>query len=185
MAVVAVCWLLAQGVLRADTPPAMDGVAMERDGDHFVVSGRLEGGLTPEMLEEIGAGLETSVDYRVNVYRQRSGLPNEAIVKRRIECSVRYDALTRQYTLTRKVDGDTLDSRVTTEMPVMKQFLTTLDGVAILPVAGLLADEQYYAKVKAELGIVWRFYLIPWPLDTAWVRVPIHLSEDAARDPEP
>ena len=163
----------------------MDAVAVAPEGDRLVVSGRLEDGLSPDMLEEIGAGLETGVVYRVNVYRVRPGLPNEAIAKRRIECVVRYDALTRQYTLTRKVDGDTVDSRVTTEAPAMKQFLTTLDGVGVLPIAGLSTGQEYYAKVKAELGIVWRFYLIPWPLDTAWVRVPIHLSEGAAREAEP
>lgn len=178
------CLAAALSSARAE-PPALADLKAAVEGDMYVASARLRGGLTPEILEEIDAGLETTIGYRFNLYRRRAGLPDESLIKRRVRCTVRHDALTRQYTLTRRIDGEVQDTRVTGDARAMRDFLTSLDRVPLVPRVDLLEGQAYYLRAKCEIGLIWRFYLIPWPLDTAWVRIPIGADGDGARHASP
>jgi hypothetical protein len=162
--------------------PALGDLAVTRRGDEYLLSGRLVDGLSLAMLEEIEAGIETTVDYRLHVYRRRPGLPDDQVARRLAECSVRHDALTRQYTLTRRLDGELVETRVTSDEAEMRAFLTTLRNLPVARAPDLLPGEEYYVRIKCDLGLVWRFYLIPWRLDTSWVRVAITPPREEARD---
>ncbi len=175
----AACLAAALSSIRAETPTLQD-LTVVVEGEHYVASCRLNAGLTPEILEEIDAGLETTIGYRLQCLRIRHGLPDEMILKRRIRCTVRYDALTKQYTLTRRVDGEVQDTRVTHDAQAMRGFLTALHRLPLVRVADLAPDQEYYLRAKSDIGLVWRFYLIPWTLDTDWIRVPITPSGGGA-----
>ena len=180
----AVAFATMFGTARADTPELRD-VSPTVQGAAWTVSCSLDGGLTEERLEEIAAGLETTIGYRLSLFRRRQGLPDEAVLKKRVLCTVRYDALTRQYTLTRSIDDEMDVSRVTPDEAAMRDFLTHLDRVPLLPTSELTSGEEYYLKARADLGLMWRFYLIPWPLDTPWVRVPLVPPGGARNEPQP
>ena len=182
--VIAACLAASLSLVRAEAPSLSD-VKATLDGDLYVASARLKGGLTPEILEEIDAGLETTIGYRFNVYRRRAGLPDETLLKRRLRCTVRHDALTRQYTLTRRIDGEVQDTRVTGDPQGMRDFLTVLDHVPLVRRSELAAGQDYYLRAKSEIGFIWRFYLSPWPLDTAWARIPIGAGESATPHASP
>jgi len=160
--------------------PALSDLAVSLQAKQWTASVRLNGGLTDEMRERIEAGLETTIEYRLQVCRHRSFLPDQSLVKRRIECAVRYDALTQQYTLTRRVDGDLQVTRVTDDPLVMAGFLTALRDEPLLSAAEVGEGQDFYVKAKSSFGLIWRFYLLPWPLDTGWVRVPLQGPEGAA-----
>jgi uncharacterized protein DUF4390 len=153
--------------------PALTHLTAALDGDTYQASCLLEGGLTPEVEEEIAAGLPTTIEYRLHVYRRRSAFFDQLVLKRRVECTVRYDTLTQQYTLTRRLDDDLQETRVTADPAAMREFMTTLRGVPLIKIVTLNPDEEYYLKAKSDLGLIWRFYVIPWPMDTDWERVPI------------
>ncbi|MBI1951506.1 MAG: DUF4390 domain-containing protein [Acidobacteria bacterium] len=154
--------------------PALTHLTTERQGEIYVASCRLEGGLTPEVEEEIAAGLPRTIEFRLHVFRRRTAFPDQLVLKRRIECTVLYDPLTQQYTLTRRVDGELHETRVTDAAAAMRSFMTALDGVPLLRTDSLDPEEEYYLKAKSGLGgLVFRFYLIPWPHDTGWERVSI------------
>ncbi len=183
--IAALTWVTAAVPSAMAAPPELTDLKIVREGDSFVVSCRLSGGLSPKILEEIDAGLETTFAYRVRVHRRRLGLPNPVVAEHRIQCTVKRDALTRQYTLTRRIDDELDERRLTTDPAVMRSFMTTLDQVPIAQITQLQAREEHYLKIKSDLGLMWRFYLIPTRLDTAWVRVPIDLSEGTGRDSTP
>lgn len=170
---VAACLAAAVRAAHAETPTLQD-LTVALQGGRYVASCRLSGGLTPEILEEIDAGLETTIGYRLQLLRVRHGLPDETILRNRVRCTVRFDALTKQYTLTRRVDGEVQDTSVTPDAQVMRSFLTTLRRLPLVGVADLSPDQEYYLRAKSDIGLVWRFYLIPWPFDTDWARVPVN-----------
>ena len=153
--------------------PVLTHLAAESDGDSYRASCRLEGGLTPDVEEEIAAGLATTIEYRLHVYRRRPAFFDQVLVKRRVQCTVRYDTLTQQYTLTRRVDDDLQETKVTDDPAVMHEFMTSLKAVPLVKTSALRPGEQYYLKAKSSLGLVWHFYVIPWPMDTDWERVPL------------
>ena len=178
----AVLVLAAAAVPAPDASPALQEMKVSRQGDQCVVSFTLVGGPSASMLEEIEAGIETSVNYRVQLHHRRPGLPDELLARRTVVTSARYDALTRQYTLTRRLDGDLTETRVSSDAAEMRAFLTTLSGVPVARAADLQTGETYYVRARGELGLVWRFYLIPWRQNTDWARVDIAAPVEAARD---
>jgi hypothetical protein len=157
----------------AAAEPALADLTSEfRDGA-LVFSVRLVDGLSPDHLAGIESGIETTVEYRVQAYQRRAGMPDDLIVRRRIECVVHRDALTRQYQLTRRVDGELVERRVTADAGEMTDFLTRLAAVPVARRDEIPPGVDRYLRVRSDLGLIWRFYLIPWPLTTGWVKAPI------------
>ena len=165
--------------------PVLTHLAAESDGDVYKASCRLEGGLTPDVEEEIAAGLATTIEYRLHLYRRRPAFFDQLIVKRRVQCTVRYDTLTQQYTLTRRIDDDLQETKVTDDPATMREFMTSLQAVPLVKTGTLKAGEDYYLKAKSTLGLVWRFYVIPWPMDTDWERVAIVAGGAKGRATQP
>ena len=174
-------WLAAVAVINAG-PAVISDLEVVLDGEVYVASARLLDGLTAERIEEIEAGLETTISYRLYVYHERSGLPNPAISKQRIECTVQHDALTRQYTLTRRIDGELQEKKVTPDDGLMREFMTVLHRLPVATVDELVPEESYYLKVRSDLGLVWRFYLIPLRDRTPWTRVSIVVQEENGQE---
>ena len=170
-------WLAAVAVVFAG-PAVISDLEVVLDGEVYVASVRLLEGLTAERIEEIEAGLETTISYRLHVYHERSGLPNPAVSKLRIECTVQHDALTRQYTLTRRIDGELQEKKVTPDDGLMREFMTVLHRLPVATVDDLVPGESYYLKARSDLGLVWRFYLIPLRDRTPWTRVSIVVQEE-------
>ncbi len=177
----AFCLVFTMAPAFADDPVLVD-VRVEQNGEQFLVSGRLEGGLSPKLIEEVSAGIETTILYRLHLHLRRDGLPDPAITKMKVFCTVRRDALTRQYTLTRRIDEEVDVTRVTGDEAEMRAFITSLDAVPIARQDELSADGEYYLKAKARVGMMWRWYMLPWPLDTDWVRVGLEPTQSGAGD---
>jgi len=148
-----------------------------------MASVRLVDGLTPERLEEIESGIETVLEYRIQVARRRVGLPDEVLVRRRVECLVRRDALARQYTLTKRVDGELVERRVATDVDGMRLFLTRIDDVPLARTMDLPVGVDLEVRARCDLGLQWRFYLIPWRMTTGWERAPVPAAP-ATGEPE-
>jgi hypothetical protein len=183
LAVAAVVAFLAAAVDVRAAPPSVVDLAISVQGDDYVARARLADALTPQTLEEIEAGIETTLRYRLVLSRRRSGLPDDQIARRLVECSVQRDALSRQYTLTRRVDGELAEKRVTTDPKEMNAFLTTVPAVTVARVSDVEPDDgTLYLRARGELGLVWRFYLIPWRQNTDWVRVDLAPKESTRAD---
>ena len=175
------CFAASRDV-QAATPSVVD-LAISVQGDEYVARARLADGLTPQTLDEIEAGIETTLRYRLILSRRRSGLPDDQVARRLVECSVQRDALSRQYTLTRRVDGELAEKRVTTDPKEMSAFLTTVPSVTVAHVSEVEPDDgTLYLRARGELGLVWRFYLIPWRQNTDWARVDLAPKESGRAD---
>lgn len=165
--------ILLLGAAPCLAAPALDHLRAERSGGSVVVSLQIREALDPPRLEEIETGIESIVRYRIRLLHRRTGLLDEELADVEVEACVRRDALSRQYTLTRRVDGDTVEKRMTADPDEMKRFLTTLDRVPVATADLLASGEQYEVRARGDLGLVWRFYLIPWPSSTGWERAAV------------
>src|SRR5262249_52849967 len=87
------------------SPEIVDLSLAEKDGQ-YQVSFRLRGGLSTETMDRIAAGLETVLEYRVEVLRRRRLWADERVVDHRLLAIVRYESLSRQYGLTLKMNGE-------------------------------------------------------------------------------
>lgn len=153
--------------------PALADLSTGYRGESLTASLRLVDGLSAERLEEIESGIETVLEYRIQVTRRRTGLPDEVLSRKRVECIVRRDALARHYVLTRRVDGELVERHVATESEAMLSFLTRIDELPLARVADLPGGVAMEVRARCDLGLQWRFYLIPWRTTTGWARAPV------------
>jgi hypothetical protein len=179
--------VLAAAIHPAAAEPALADLTPEFRDATLVLSVHLLEGLGPDDLAGIESGVETTVEYRVQAYRRRGGMPDDLFLRRRIECVVHRDALARQYLLTRRVDGELVERRVTADSAEMSDFLTRLAGVPVARRDEIPAEGELYLRARCDLGLTWRFYLIPWPLTTGWMKAPIPAlpapGAESSRDP--
>lgn len=169
----------------ASADPTLADLTPEYRDDTLVLSVRLVDGLGPDHLDGIDSGIETTVEYRVQVYRRRGGMPDDVVVRHRVECVVRRDALARQYLLTRRIDGELTERRVTPDRTEMTDFLTRLAAIPVARRNEIPAEGELYLRARSDLGLTWRFYLIPWPLTTGWTKatLPRPSGTDAPHEP--
>jgi uncharacterized protein DUF4390 len=166
---------------RAVAEPALLDLSPQYREENLVVSVRLADGLSAETLEEIDSGIETTFEYRIQISRKRTGWPDDVLIRRDVECLVRRDSLTRQYTLTRRVDGELMERRVGADADAMRAFLTLLQEMPVARRSEIPGAVDLEVRVRCDLGLVWRFYLIPWRMTTGWAKAPLPV----AQDPEP
>jgi len=148
-------------------------VSVARKDGQYQVSFRLRGGLDAETLDRIAAGLETVLEYRVEVLRRRRLWPDERVAQYRLLAIVKYESLSRQYGLTLKMNGDVVQSSTTHKPEEMKRWITEIRGVPLGPIGDFVPPEEYTVRVRSDFPPRFVFFFIPWSQDTPWVRVPL------------
>ncbi len=92
------------------------------------VSYTVEGAFTPAVQERLVSASTIRFVHRIRVYRRRPlFFGGRVLAERNIETSVRYDNLTRQYALTRIVDGAPVESTTTESEQEMRRFMTEIE----------------------------------------------------------
>ena len=130
-------------------------------GDKVLVSFDLGDGFTDEVRAAIKSGLQTTFTYTVDLRAQAPLWVDRTMVSVVLTTSVHYDNLTRRYTVVRTLDGRTEDTRVTEEDAVVKQWMTSVDKVALFQTKILEPNREYYVRVRAQVRP--QSAGIPWP----------------------
>src|SRR3954471_7191095 len=92
---------LAMGGLGAQT---LQVVPLPRDGE-VLVSFKLDEALTDEIKAAIQSGLTVKFDYKVELRRGSAAWFDRKIADASVRTSVKFDNLTRRYSVARSVDG--------------------------------------------------------------------------------
>ena len=164
----------------ADNPRLVDLTAERREDGSYAASFRLEGALTQNILDEIDSGLPVTFQYRVEVFRRRR-LWTDVLVRREVEVTVEQDSLTRQYRLTRKVDGTVVDSSASEKPEDMRRWMTEIQS---LDLGSVPEDDSGGSAefVRARCRVSSGFFMFFFPVSkkTGWARV--SLPATAAND---
>ena len=148
---------------------AISGLSAVREGPVLLVSFRLDRALDERTWEKIESGLPTGFTYDIQVRRVRRRWFDKAVVATRLHVVATYNALTREYLVNFRRDGELYASRVVTSREDLEQALTTFEG---LP-SGQLVDKssgRLVLRVRAELRTRTRLGLIPDRVHTDWAQ---------------
>jgi hypothetical protein len=165
----AACLLLLAGpaARAAAVEPDLSVTPLARDGQ-VLVSFDLAEGLTSDVLDAIQSGLPTTFSYDVEL---RSGSTpgwfDRTVRAIKIAATVRFDNLTRRYSLSRTVDGRAEDALPTEDAGAMSRWMTHFDRVPLMPTSALEANGEYYVRVRARTRPRTAWFL--WPWDRVWV----------------
>jgi hypothetical protein len=154
--------------------PAADALAQKlhvqplpRD-EQIYVSFRLEQELTDEIRATIHSGMTVSFVYKVDLRRGSSIWFDRNIASTEVRASVRYDNLTRRYTLSRSMDGrmgmggvETTDS----EEVAWKWLTNDFEKLPLFRSLTLESNGEYYVRVRAHTAPRNASFVWPWQAD--------------------
>lgn len=134
----------------------------------FVVSFNLRNGFGKETEQELLSGIRVRFDYSVELKKARPLLPDKTVKRSVITMSAKYNNLTKQFTLTRQVNGDFTAISITDSLAEAKSFLCTVSEERAFSTSSLTPGEKYYLQAKADLKTKIKFFIIPWNISTFW-----------------
>jgi len=190
LAAAALCaaFLAAPGASRAaieSNPPdgaEIGDLRVENTPHDLLASFTLRGGFSPDILEQIESGLPVTFNHYVEINKRRPLWFDSTIVKKIISASVTYDTLTRQFRLSRSVNGEVVATDVSDKRAEMQRFMTSVDRLRLCDPSDLPSDEPLYLRVKSRVQKRFVLFFIPWDFETSWARVGLELPPPASRE---
>ncbi len=155
--------------------PAKDGekarivdLLMEIEGQKVFVSFKLEGALDEKLQQRIASGLATGIVFDFDLVRVRKGWFNKNVETGSLQVIVMYNAVSREYLVNYKHDGDLIESRLIRDLEELYATLVEVGRLEIFSLEGL-SGEHLYVRVRAELGTRSILFFIPSIRTTDWV----------------
>jgi len=175
MSVRAPILLLAALLLTGFAGPAFAGqaaqslqvVPLPRDGE-VLVSFKLDEALTDDIKAAIQSGLTVRFIYKVELRRSSAVWVDRTIKAAVVGASVKYDNLTRRYSVTRTVDGriEWADTR-SKEDEAGRWLTSDFARMSLFRGVPLEANAEYYVRVRANASPRNATFLWPWAGDDA------------------
>lgn len=140
---------------------------LPRDEQIFV-SFRLDQELTDQIRTTIHSGMTVSFVYKVDLRRGSSVWFDRTLASTEVRASVRYDNLTRRYTLSRMMDGrmgmggvESTDS----EEVAWKWLTNDFEKLPLFRALTLESNAEYYVRVRAHTAPRNASFVWPWQGD--------------------
>lgn len=165
--------LLLSATLAAPPPQGAQGlqtlevVPLPRDGE-VLVSFKLNETLTDEIRTAIRSGLTLKFLYKVDLRRSSAVWVDRTIASGSVAATLRYDTLTREYHVTRAIDGRTEKAEVTAREDVAWSWLTRdFARLSLFRGVALETNAEYYVRVRANASPRKASFIWPWAGDDA------------------
>ena len=141
--------------------------------NRYQASFRVEGAFTPEVEERIASGLETSFRHRVRVYGKRTIWFDNLLLEMEVTTTVKFDSLTKQYTLSRRIDGKLRVTDYTEDAEEMRLWMSKLEGIPLGTAEEFSVKDRVYVKVKSNIRSRFFLFFIPIRWNTDWEMLPL------------
>ncbi|HEY7058220.1 MAG TPA: DUF4390 domain-containing protein [Vicinamibacterales bacterium] len=158
---IGIAWMAAATIAFA-AAQTIQVTPLAREGRVYV-SFKLAEGLTDEVSEAIHSGLTITFSYDVDLKRSAAVWFDRTIASTTVSASVKYDTLTRRYSVTRAYDGRIGSAESTESEDVVRGWLTSFDRLPLFSTDGLEPNAEYYLRVRVRTTP--RFALLffwPW-----------------------
>ncbi|MFQ5700776.1 MAG: DUF4390 domain-containing protein [Acidobacteriota bacterium] len=169
-------WVLTPAVASSEDV-SVAGLRVDTTSHDIYVSFEVKGAFTEEIRERIDSGLPVTFQYDMEVSRRRAFWFDKTLVRKKITTTVSYDTLTRQYSLSKKMNGEVAETSVAVNDPDMMRWMTHLDRIRLGdPTAlGAIGKDSLYVRVKSRLQRKFLFFFIPSSLETGWEKIGLSL----------
>jgi hypothetical protein len=146
-------------------------LAMEVEDHKVFVSFALEGAVDEKLEQRIASGLATGIVFDFELVRVRKRWFNKNVKTGNLQVIVMYNAVSREYLVNYKHDGDLIESRLIRDLEELYTILTRVERLEVFSLEGL-AGEQLQVRARAELGTRSILFFIPSIRATDWSESP-------------
>jgi hypothetical protein len=159
--------LSAQPSQAAPGLQTLEVIPLPRDGE-VLVSFKLNESLTDDVRTAIQSGLTIKFVYKVDLRRSSAVWVDRTLKSAVVAATLRYDTLTRQYHVTRSVDGRTEWADGTGQEDVAWRWLTKdFARLSLFRGVPLETNAEYYVRVSANASPRNASFIWPWAGDDA------------------
>lgn len=140
---------------------------LPRDGE-VLVSFKLDEAMTDDIKAAIQSGLTVRFSYKVELRRSSAAWFDRTIETAMVGASVKYDNLTRRYSVSRTIDSRMDWANTTQKEDEAWDWLTNnFTRLSLFRGVALEANAEYYVKVRANASPRNAAFLWPWTADDA------------------
>lgn len=170
LAVVWTAWAVAPSLADdASLPARISNLKLRLDGSQVLVSFKLENAFDETLRKRIDSGIPTGFDYSFQLERDRKTWFDTDVDRGRLRVDAMYNAVTREYLINIRRDGDLIESKVVRDPDALRKALTEFDSLPVFKVEGKATEQRLRVRLRAELGTQQIFFFIPKKLTTSWV----------------
>jgi hypothetical protein len=159
--------LLAALLMGGPGNQTLQVVPLPRDGE-VLISFKLDEALTDDIKAAIQSGLTVRFVYKVDLRRTSAAWFDRTMASAVVGATVKYDNLTRRYSVSRSVDGrmDWADT-TTREEEAWKWLTSDFARMSLFRGVALEQNAEYYVRVRANASPRNAAFIWPWAGDDA------------------
>ncbi len=152
----------------------LKNITLSSTDDRMVVSMRVEGAFTPEILASIQEGVKAEFIFRLRMYRDRRMWLDEKLFAVNLTHSLQFDPARNAYVVYRSwAQPPSMEAR---SLEHAQALMSQIERFAILPLNQMQRGEGYELRAKVELSRVtlpfylrYVFYFVSfWDFETEW-----------------
>lgn len=147
----------------------ISGLRLRLDGERVLLSFKLLHAFDDNLLKRIDSGIPTGFDFKFQLVRDRKTWFDTDVDRSRLRVDAMYNAVTREYLINFRQDGDLIESRVVREADELEAAMTQFVEFPVFTVGGKQASQRLRVRMRTELGTEQIFFFIPKKVTTSWV----------------
>lgn len=108
----------------------------------------------PKLFEAVHSGVTTRFTFEINLMRNRALIYDSVVKKQTLVHQVKYDTLKKAYTFVAQNGTDERTQKVTKSKNEMMDWMSEINGHAVIQTQELDPEASYYIQVRAKLDSV-------------------------------
>ncbi len=148
--------------------PRITDLRIAFENQQIRLSFKLIGAFDDDLRKRLDSGLPTSFSFDFELVRTRKSWFNKAVDSSTLQVTAMYNAVTREYLINLKHDGDLIESRVVKDAVELEAAMTGFSGFQVFSTEGKNPQQRLRVRVRAELRTKTIFFFIPSTVDTDW-----------------
>ena len=171
-------WLLPIGLfglwlsvsIEAAGEAGIQDLRIKIEDNRVLTTFRLINAFDDDFRRRIESGLPTDLVFSFKLERDRRSWFDQSVASGRLQVIAMYNAVTSEYLVNFKHDGNLIESRVVRDPDELHKAMTQLTDFPVFSIAGRNPQERLQLRVRAELGTSMVLAFIPRTLATEWAK---------------
>ena len=164
-----IIFFLATGT--ADASGAeLTNLVIKNNREDLFIDLKINGVFTNEMRVALLNGIPVSFTFLVILYEVHDFWFDTKLADVTTHHKIQYDALKKEYSINR--EWEETGPRVVKEFENARLLISEINGLKIIPLAGLKKGQHYQLTVKSELiDKKYHLFSLPWEFETDWYTI--------------
>jgi hypothetical protein len=155
----------------------LENIIVTNTRDNLLLYLTAKDAFSPKIVKAIQSGVPATFTYYINLYLVRGFWFDKEIAELRVNHTMKYDSLKKEYVVTRSWDNN--KPIVVKSMAAAQKLMTEVDSLNVVPLSRLKRGQQYQIQAKAQLNKMTLpfylhyvlFFVSFWDIETDWYTI--------------